>query len=1022
MFEELFERALNCFNKMAPDKSEIGISEPKNVVLTLDASALPDRKQLDKAFRDFVTELDLSPDKQQMLYNQPEEKKWMMVMEQNMRKDKTASTESCEYFVDLLQRYDSTFPETYDIPKAIQQLDGLAISLRTNSHSYVQKFLHLGGLERMISVLDRCRERSDRDHIALPLLNSFRALLNSSDGRSVFLDSPKALQSVAAALDLQNSRCKIVTLEILSALCVLSDQGHTEVIRALSEVSPLLGERRRFQKLVDDLHRPRSSERESERVRTAVMCLINALLKSGVSEHSLEFRLHLRYELLMLGVQDVIDRLRDSHGSALQDHFDLFEMMRQEDEMEMSSSVDSGSSSPVDFENPAGMAEALTAKLNNTVALPHFISLLQHMLMIPGDEKHVHMWRLFDMLIQQLSLQVTMGQMSADMEPSLVKIDIQQALSRLRTQHEYEQLEKELAETNDELELERKRVIELENRVSDLQDDAFSRISDFSSSPSDPCHSPTPTILSTSTSSLPPVKPPTSGPPPPPPSAAQLKLLGGSISSLNVPQKNVPKPSATLRTLNWSVLPANKISSTVWEKIGDEKVYKNLDLEDLATNFVAGKGHQDDNESIYGTLQRKMRSDTLVSVIDAQRSQNCTIMLSKLKLTNREIRTAMLTMDEKGKIPKDMIEQMLKYVPSREEMTLLKEAVEKYKSPAVLAIADRFLLEVGQIPRYEQRLKCLHIMRTYKERVDELVPCINAVIKASNSVSSNKKLKQLLSIILAIGNFLNYGKKSGNASGFAVTSLNAVAGVKSAMRCDRNLMHYIIGVVEEKYPELLRMQREMTGIFDAARCSRPEMEQEMRQVEASLRVLSAELRVQEKILEEEEQELKENIENLENNNNAEEPRLKRRRTVKGDKFIKIVRAFLADSKTQYKEMEALHAEMNSKFFACVRYFAADGPGCSPDDFFGIFAKFLNTFSECRQQLWDEKEEIERVKKQTLARSVFAKRGGRRRQQKNSDQDFEKLISALQSGEIFSEDLCRLRSSFRVSPRKKILVQ
>ncbi|TKR88607.1 hypothetical protein L596_012820 [Steinernema carpocapsae] len=60
----------------------------------------------------------------------------------------------------------------------------------------------------MISVLDRCRERSDRDRIALPLLNSFRALLNSSDARSVFLDSANALQSVAATLDLQNSRCK----------------------------------------------------------------------------------------------------------------------------------------------------------------------------------------------------------------------------------------------------------------------------------------------------------------------------------------------------------------------------------------------------------------------------------------------------------------------------------------------------------------------------------------------------------------------------------------------------------------------------------------------------------------------------------------------------------------------------------------------------------------------------------------------------------------------------------------------
>jgi dishevelled associated activator of morphogenesis len=73
-------------------------------------------------------------------------------------------------------------------------------------------------------------------------------------------------------------------------------------------------------------------------LKTAILSFLNALLNYGPGQQSLEFRLHLRYELLMLGIEPIIAKLKTFENDNIDKHIEFFEMLRLEDEREFSKS------------------------------------------------------------------------------------------------------------------------------------------------------------------------------------------------------------------------------------------------------------------------------------------------------------------------------------------------------------------------------------------------------------------------------------------------------------------------------------------------------------------------------------------------------------------------------------------------------------------------------------------------------------------------------------------------------------
>ena len=229
----------------------------------------------------------------------------------------------------------------------------------------------------------------------------------------------------------------MAVLEILGALCLVPG-GHKKVLDAMMHYQSYASERTRFQGIINDLDRSLGKYRDDVSLKvsslrllvynlhfilcfpqTAIMSFINAVLNYGAGAENLEFRLHLRYEFLMLGIQPVIEKLRKHENETLNRHLDFFEMMRVEDEKELAKKYDQVH---VDTKSASAMFEVIRSKLTHTPAMPHFLSLLHHSLLLPLDygaaPQH---WLLFDRIVQQIVIQSEM-QENPDVEAIAINV------------------------------------------------------------------------------------------------------------------------------------------------------------------------------------------------------------------------------------------------------------------------------------------------------------------------------------------------------------------------------------------------------------------------------------------------------------------------------------------------------------------------------------------------------------------------------------------------------------------------
>ncbi|KAK3553208.1 hypothetical protein QTP86_031815 [Hemibagrus guttatus] len=791
------------------------------------------------------------------------------------------------------------------------------------------------------SLRSRLTHRDDV-HVCIMCL---RAIMNYQSGFNLVMGHPRCVNEITLSLNNRNPRTKALVLELLAAVCLVRG-GHDIIISAFNNFKEVSGEKNRFEKLMEYF----SNDDSNIDFMVACMQFINIVVHSV---ENMNFRVHLQYEFTQLGLDQYLESLKLTESEKLQVQIQAY----------LDNVFDVGALLE-DAENKGGLVEhleelqehntQLSAKLQEyDNAEREKVAQLEQQLMQVTKES----------AILKESLRESCAQVS-----SLQQREREREIQREREKQQERICQPSQLVREKDRDAEEQRDSKLEIKLKELQDKGLVRlqrtasgsldievvpvtvvqtvpagVTETDSAPANQAAQsvappPPPPLPGAEVSAVPPPPPPPPAcgvppppppppppgcgvpppppppppgggppPPPPPPGCGPPPPPGAppAPGAETVKSRNPIQPKFRMPLLNWQALKPNQLEGTVFKELDDEHLLQELNMDMFAEQFKTKA--QGPPADIAKVKVKAQKAPTKVSLLEANKAKNLAITLRKAGMSPADICTAIQNYDQQA-LSLDFLELLERFIPSDYEMKLLQNYVKEGRSLDDLSEEDRFIMSFGKIPRLAQRISTLTFMGNFPETVKRLQPQLNSIIAASMTLKSSTKLKKILEIILAFGNYMNSSKR-GAAYGFRLQSLDLLLDTKSTDR-SQTLLHFIANMVQQKYPELAAFHTELHFIDKAALVSLDGVLQDVRSLERGMEGTKKEFMVQDDITA-----LKE--------------------------FVKVnsqlLDSLVKDGKTAQEA-----------YFSVVEYFGENPKTTQPSMFFPLFVRFVKAYKKAEQ--------------------------------------------------------------------------
>ncbi|KAI5255948.1 Formin-Like Protein 2 [Manis pentadactyla] len=805
----------------------------------------------------------------------------------------------------------------------------------------------------------RIVSQKDDVHVCIMCL---RAIMNYQSGFSLVMNHPACVNEIALSLNNKNPRTKALVLELLAAVCLVRG-GHDIILAAFDNFKEVCGEQHRFEKLMEYFHNEdsnidfmMSSGAQPGLGHSQVACMqfINILVHSVENKN---FRVFLQYEFTHLRLDLYLERLRLTESDKLQVQIqayldNIFDVGALLEDTETKNAV------LEHMEELQEQVALLTERLRDAEN--------ESMAKIAELEKQLSQARKeLETLRERFSESTPMGASRRPSEPEKMPAPHPARPSALEVK--MEELEEKgliriLRGPGDAVSIEILPVavatpsggdaptpgLPMGSPSADLPSAAepvsgaapppppppppLPSLSNQQEAPplAPPLASPLPGTpdppppppLPGGVPPPPPPPPPPSGadgpvppPPPPPPGGPSDALVGpGPEMGPGVKAKKPIQTKFRMPLLNWVALKPSQITGTVFTELNDEKVLQELDMSDFEEQFkTKSQGPSLDLNALKGKAAQKAPSKA--TLIEANRAKNLAITLRKGNLGANRICQAIKTFDLQA-LGLDFLELLTRFLPTEYERSLIARFEREQRPMEELSEEDLFMLRFSRIQRLPERMATLTFLGNFPDTAQLLMPQLNAVIAASMSIKASDKLRQILEIVLAFGNYMNSSKR-GAAYGFRLQSLDALLEMKSTDR-KQTLLHYLVKVIAEKYPQLTGFHSDLHFLDKAGSVSLDSVLGDVRSLQRGLELTQREFVRQDDCMV-----LKEFL-------RANSP---------------IMDKLLADSKTAQEAYESV-----------VEYFGENPKTTSPSMFFSLFSRFIKAYKKAEQEVEQWKKE------------------------------------------------------------------